>query len=266
MITPGIYIDLDNLDYHFNAECEALSKGGMDRLLSSPAHFAVQKTSNPSTTKDMCFGSAFHTLILQPDDFEKSVSISTKAGPKDRSDAALNGIDLITQDEYASMLMMRDALMSTATGETIINHPYSKKEVSVFWEDYVWGFLSKCRPDIKNDELNILCDLKTSKGAGPNEFSKSCANYNYDTQAYHYLHGMEVITHERWKDFIFIVCEKTPPYAVSFYRASPEMIDNGRKKAERARHTYAECLKSNIWPGYQDKVFEIDLPRWAILP
>jgi exodeoxyribonuclease VIII len=43
----------------------------------------------------------------------------------------------------------------------------------------------------------------------------------------------------------------------------PTVIDWGRMRYKRALATFAECMKSGVWPGYPDDTIEADLPVWA---
>lgn len=261
MIKPGIYPDLDNQDYHYNPECQALSKGGIDRLLTSPAHFKIQG-QNPST-KEMIFGSAFHTMVLEPDVFDSEVSVAKTAPPKARNEAENAGVCLITEIEMEHINRMTEAVHQNKTASSLLGHADAAFENSIFWHDSAFDILCKCRPDITIKSMGILTDLKSTKSASPVEFAKSCANYNYDTQSAHYLEGAIIAHGTPFKHFLFIAVEKTPPYAVAVYRADDEMVANGAIKVADAKAIYQKSVKTNNWQAFPDKVIDITLPRWA---
>jgi len=147
----------------------------------------------------------------------------------------------------------------------IIEMGDNRVERGVFWDDPTHGFLCKCKPDVDNPNLKFLADLKSTISAAPTNFAKSCANFNYDTQAAHYLTGINQATGEHYQDFLFIAQEKTEPFAVAVYRADQEMVDNGRAKIRPLLPVYAECLKTGVWPAYDNtQISDLSLPYWAL--
>lgn len=263
MIKQGIYPFLDNEDYHHNPECRALSKGGIDRLLTSPAHFKIQGNNPP--TKEMVFGSAFHTSILEPEKAKTDVMVAKRVSVDARNEAANFGIALITEDECTRIQYMAESLYESKTGSALLNRDNATFEDSIFWVDPEYGFTCKCKPDITRIALDTLIDLKTARSAHWTEFRKSIANYNYDVQAFHYLSGASLVYNHEFKHFIFLVVEKTPPYCVAFYRATEIILNNGYEKIKIAKAIYKRCLDEDIWPGYEDKIIDIDIPPWALV-
>lgn len=62
--------------------------------------------------------------------------------------------------------------------------------------------------------------------------------------------------------FVFIVQEKTAPYAVNIIELDDTARAYGRQLNERAIRTYAECQRTDSWPGYPLGE-PISLPRYA---
>lgn len=67
---PGIYAGIPNADYHGGP---GYSKSSLDLVAKSPAHLAeVRATANDNTpTRAQAIGTAFHALILEPDEFDQ---------------------------------------------------------------------------------------------------------------------------------------------------------------------------------------------------
>jgi len=70
-INPGVYDELSNEEYH---ECAGLSASAIKLLLDCPARY-YHKYLNPNTenkkdTEALLTGSAFHTLVLEPHEFD----------------------------------------------------------------------------------------------------------------------------------------------------------------------------------------------------
>lgn len=67
---PGIYPDIPNSDYH---KGPGISKSGLDLIAKSPAHYyhAVNAANDNEPTAAQALGTAFHTLLLEPEVFKK---------------------------------------------------------------------------------------------------------------------------------------------------------------------------------------------------
>ena len=66
----GIYPNISNEDYHAS---EGISKSGLDMINKSPASYIWQKSAptDDSKTGPLDFGTAFHCLLLEPDEFKR---------------------------------------------------------------------------------------------------------------------------------------------------------------------------------------------------
>ena len=139
-----------------------------------------------------------------------------------------------------------------------------KAEQSFFWTDSETGVECKCRPDFLRSD-GLVIDVKTTADASVEAFVKSAYNYRYYVQAWWYLHGLRQCGIDA-KDFIFIAVEKEPPYAVCVYAADDLMLQLGERESMKNLKTYAECLKSDIWYGYEKEpqIHSLSLPDWVI--
>ena len=77
------------------------------------------------------------------------------------------------------------------------------------------------------------------------------------------MNGLTALTGKQHSEFIFLAVEKEPPYAVAVYEATHEMLHTAQKQIAPLLDVYAECLKTDVWPGYKDELQQIQLPRWA---
>ena len=73
---PGIYLGLSNEEYHADG---AISSTGIKDLLKSPYRYWYFSDMNPDPNKEerintssTKLGTAFHTLILEPENFDYS--------------------------------------------------------------------------------------------------------------------------------------------------------------------------------------------------
>lgn len=97
-----------------------------------------------------------------------------------------------------------------------------------------------------------LADFKTAKNASVREWAKAVFNHDYDCQAALYLDLCVAATGEDRDSFLHVVQESFPPYEIGKRLLSQEFIQVGRNKYLMALRRYCECLKSGIWPGYDD--------------
>jgi hypothetical protein len=262
---PGIF-ELSNEDYHRQ---EALNKSGLVQLSKSPAHFYEwYHAPEEEPTRAMAIGTAIHLAVLEPDKYDKSIIIApqadkrTKAGKEEWAsfEKKAEGKIIINQDEASAIEGMKESVYNHRTAYDLLLEGVS--EQSIFFKDPAHGFLCKVRPDWYTNEQEVI-DLKTCVDAGYDGFSRAIANFKYHWQALFYLNGLTAVTGKRHNKFIFIAVEKDPPYAVAVYEATKDMLHTAEKQIAPLLDVYAECLKTDVWPGYKDELLQIELPRWA---
>ena len=262
---------LTNADYHAG---EGVSKSDLDKIARSPAHFRAAKDGPPeSPTPEMVLGSLFHTLTLEPIEFSDeytfapSVDKRTKAGKEAwlAFEAEANGKTIITEAQYETAKKMAAAILSHPTAGPLVKGD-GDTEFSIFWNPAVTpDLLSKCRPDFikRSDGRYSVIDLKSTKDARPFAFQRSAWNFRYHVQAAYYWDGCTNEFSMAPESFIFIACEKEPPYAVVVYEASIEMLNAGREEYYHDLQVYQECLRTGVWPGYPVETVLLMPPRWA---
>lgn len=253
---------MTNAEYH---AAEGVSKSDLDLIHISPMHYVTSKEER-SQTPDMLLGSACHKLILEPEDFDNEFAVApecdrrTKEGKAIYAEFTANsaGKSVITQEQMNTITAMRDAVMAHPIAAKLLTG--GSAEQSVFWEED--GIICKCRPDYLKDRYCI--DLKTTRSAKPDEFTKSAYNFRYHVQAAWYLRGLKAAGADV-TEFMFIAVEKEPPFAVCVYLAGEDMLLLGGREAQSDLDTYIKCTKTGIWYGYDEKpaIHELMLPAWA---
>jgi len=99
---------------------------------------------------------------------------------------------------------------------------------------------------------DCLGDLKTGRSAGVIAFGKFAFQMGYHIQAAFDLDLWNAAHGENRTTWCFIVQESYPPYQTGRRIFSQEAIECGRRKYTAALELYAKCLKSGVWPGYDD--------------
>lgn len=287
----GVYYGMSNDDYHSSI---GISKSGLDLVEISPLHYwqkyLAPKDEDEEQKQDkghFKLGTAIHTAILEPEEFYDRYILLPEDAPrkpsktqreaKKPSDETLyaigwwddfnakceaNGVVILDQKEMKLCDGVIQSVRGSRIGRKIFGMSGGQPEVSVYWNDPVTGVLCKCRPDYLVNPGFVL-DVKSTKSAAPDDFMRSAFNYGYHMQAAWYLDGCEIALGERPDTFAFLALEKEPPYAFAWYFADDGMIEAGRRQYRKALETYARCLDSGVWPGYEDKLLPLSLPKWA---
>lgn len=176
---------------------------------------------------------------------------------------------IVTADEMAQAQAIRDAVMAHPAAGKLLAPDAGVAELSCYWRDPETGVLCRCRPDFWRHDGTIV-DLKTARDASPDGFSSSINSWRYYAQAAFYLDGITAARVAGGVDmpapraFVFVAVEKVAPYAVAVYHLDAQSVGIGRREYREDLATYAECLGSNVWPGYGDKIQSISLPEWRL--
>lgn len=252
-------------EYHAH---KAISKSGLDRIHRSPMHFKEWQDNPPEQTPAMIFGSLVHDALLLPEHFKATTALMpeidrrTKAGKEafEKFTIENHGKRILSHDEYQTIQAMLDSVYSHPTAGKLLDQGHA--EQSFFWTDPETQVECRCRPDFQRDG-KVIVDLKTTEDASFRAFQKSIGNFRYDVQAAFYADGLSAVTGQTFDTFVLIAVEKKAPFAVAVYALDEASIECGRMKYKSDLSVFAECLKTNQWPGYPIEVQPMNLPSWA---
>lgn len=181
---------------------------------------------------------------------------------------ANNGHRIVLKpEEWDQLQNMRAAVMAHPAARSILSKK-GKAEQSVYWVDEETGVLCRCRPDFWVIDDGIILDVKTTEDASAEAFRNSIARYGYDCQDAMYGDGIKAATGKPLRLFAFLAVEKSArvvdgqPMGVAVYVLKDDSRDLGRAKYRANLKTYAECQRTNVWPGYGDALQHISLPNW----
>lgn len=194
------------------------------------------------------FGSAFHKLILEPNDFfdefswhDEPVQGTTIIGAADKK--------MLSAMEHN--LIMHDTVWNDCTS---VGWP----EVAMFWKCQLTGLMCKAKADWLNPTYGIV-DLKTTKDA-PTKYNLLGAikNFQYDFQAYHYLKGLQACFPDTPRNFMFVFSSKADHH-------DSGSVYYGLEAAAKITVAYtdilcllSQCITLDEWPGVSKEplVFE----------
>jgi len=264
-LTENEFIEISNRAYH---EGPGISKSDLTLFSITPAHYKAKEEYEE--TPVMAFGQAVHTAILEPSRFADEYVVApentdrrTKAGKEWFAEAEASGKTVLKWDDHTALLGMKKSVYASKTARALLEDE-GLIEHSGWWKDPRTGLLLKCRPDKVSTGLKILVDLKATTEVGYDAFTKKVANYKYHWQGFHYLEGTKQILQEEYVNFIIIVVETKPPYAVAVYRLDEEMLYLASQELAILLDEFRECQEADGWRRYRDEVKTIQLPRWYV--
>lgn len=252
----GIVIE-SNAEYH--GDKTAISKSRLSRIAYSPEYFKWCEDNPLSPSSAMVEGSAFHKLVLEPQDFDKEFAVAPnfdrrtkegKAAYNHFCELAESGISVITEEQYKMISGMRDSVMKNPYARKLIN---GNIEQSMYYVDEFTGVRCKVRPDIwrRVGDRIVVTDLKSTKSALPSEFARDLVKYHYDMQSYMYSDGVSKTLGVPFEniDFVFIAVEKEPPYLCNVMQVDALVLQKGEADFREYIGTYDACVKSGVWYG-----------------
>jgi hypothetical protein len=288
--TDGVY-DITNEQYHAS---EGISRSKLMLLDKSPYHFWYETMSGladkQEATPAMNIGSAFHTMLLEPVNFQREFCVKPKLEVlppavlmkdvgkeqyeqvkaartivQNRNHELMEefkqyseGKILLTDEQFSKVskmveLVNRHEIVTTLLDEAVY-------EQSIFWTDKETGLQFKTRPDIWSSKMVV--DLKTTNNASAHSFMRSALEYGYYLQA-----GM---AHEACKAlgkpfdmFVILACEKEAPHVPAIYIMKDDALQFGINQFTTYKRKLKKCLDENKWEGYL--VQELAVPKYATI-
>ena len=84
----------------------------------------------------------------------------------------------------------------------------------------------------------------------------------YHAQAGCYLTGLKAITGKSF-GHVIIAVESVAPFDLKVHMLDDAAIQAGILKYREWLNRFAECKKTNHWPGYPDQVTTLQIPKYA---
>lgn len=263
----GVHRGVDEREYH---KWGGASNSRLSVLFDkSPAHLKAEIDNPSDPTPAMQVGTAVHAAILEPELFAAKVCCApdvnkrTNAGKAELEAFELANVGrlILSSADFETVLRVRDAVNAHPSARNLLDNS-DDRELSIAWDDAETGVRCKARLDIHSRRVAYAADVKTTSDASPKAFARTIANFGYHRQAAMYADGAAAVGLDV-RDFVFIACEKTPPYAVAVYRLRDSDIELGRMQLRDLLRTFARCMDAGEWPGFDGGISEIALPTWA---
>jgi exodeoxyribonuclease VIII len=216
-------------------------------------------------TEALAFGRAFHCAVLEPARFRVLYAVEPDFGDcrrtvnRERRDAwraEHRGAELLSEDDARHIAGMRESLLAQPVIRRLLELD-GHNELTARWVDPETGIVCGARGDRRVERVSTALDLKSTKDARAESFSRSIASYRYHVQDALYRDGLDV---ER---FAFGAVEKRPPYLCAAYVLDADARRAGERALRRDLDLLARCIEKDAWPGLPGGAQEIGLPRWA---
>lgn len=259
--------ECDNAAYH--GDRKYLSSSAFKLLLEDPLQFykkyvaaAPQFKSVGSAAMDL--GSYVHSLILEPEKTADEFIVwdGTRRGAEWNQFAADNKSKIILNPaaiELGKKLELE--LRNNKAVQRLLKDGKPEFTFCTQLEDTD----VKVRADYINVDQNYILDVKTtSKPLTKDALMGSIASLHYDLSAALYVDCFKKINNVPHMDFYFLFVNTKDSLDSIVYKASPALLNNGRRKYKKAIKILKEARKTGVWRS--DDVEEIDVPFWSMLP
>lgn len=264
-----IYESGTNEEYH---DGPGVSNSQLSEYAESPAlyhgRFVTKTIERRSPTAEMKLGTLLHELVLEntlhsakmiPSDvLNKDGHRKGRAWTDFASENA--GFDLITSDQFAELIEMRDAILRHEAANKLLAGA-NEREVSLRMTCPLTGMLLRCKLDMLCRD-GFCADLKTTRDPSPREFAKSVATFSYHRQDAFYrrlassLCGVDM-------PFFFIAIGKDKPYRVEVYKLETEYALAGEAELDNLLRRLAKAYETDNWQfDHYGDVLSLPMPRW----
>jgi len=264
---------MNAIDYHADATGypPSLSSSIAKLLITrSPrhawlAHPRLNPNYRPEESSRFDLGSAAHALLVEGQDRMAVVEAQdwrTKAAQEARDAARAQGkFPVLAYQHTVVKEMVKVCKQAVADNEDLAGYTLDGgdgiSEHVIVWHE--GATYMRARLDRVSKDRKVIFDYKTTDNAEPESFLRQIFSLGYDVQGAFYLRANQ----RPETKYVLVVQEIEPPYAVSFLGLSPDVIELGKRKVERAIALWRECMASGKWPGYPQRVCYVEAPAWA---
>jgi hypothetical protein len=244
---------VDHIIDRLMSQEDHLSYSSLSAFKRSPKSFIDYKMGIKEETEAMQYGSMFHCLVLEPEDFtnrfhvldDRDICIQI-GGAKPRATKAYKEWYAVAMQEAGDKTLVEtDDYLSAqiAANNVLFNRASSKvlgmadsREKPIEWE--FKNFKFKGFKD--GDGEKIIFDLKTCADATPKKFQRDIVDKGYYLQAAMYLYaGGES------KDYYIIAVDKKN--GVSVHKLEMALIQHGMDEYSDILDKFNTCILKDAW-------------------
>ena len=236
-----------------------------DTYVTTPADAPRRPTSaqlNAKKPSEATLNTNFYWLKWDAENEGKTL-ISQKVAP--------DANPFWSPSDWDKIHYMRDAIMAHPVASLFLQSfvpersLYWKEPISVHLEAGVEvenHELAKARFDLMDNAHNMGGDIKTARDASYSGFTRAIVDYGYHISRQWYMRGQKACGFDL-QEFVFIVVEKTPPWAVGVYTIDRRFRELADSLIRAYLESYSRCREVDHWPSYPIDVRELQTPRYA---
>ena len=250
---------------------ESIGSSQLKTILDSPKDYKYSLMQPAKETASQTKGTLWHTYMLEREQYlEKHMIQPADWGPltqnpgkklwdEFKKKAKEEGKTPVKFKDASDLLLLDAEMNSHSTLNGILET--HKAEVSFYSE--LNGIKLKSREDLWCEETGTVWDVKTtSKPVSNEQLEKTVFDNGYHFSAAHHMAVMKQAGFDvkQW-GWIFVSTSTPCPHIV-IRKASDELLQAGERDWIYTFEVLQECMKKNIWPGYDEEILEIGLPEW----
>ena len=287
-LDPGWHYDVPMETYLAD---EGLGSSGLQEFKRSAHYYRFRQNRERAPSKAMTNGTAFHTAVLEPDEFDKLYVIAgqcvarkkngdrcTNPGNRIYRDKAFCGVrghhpkpdfieedggpEIVEQDDRDAMCMARDNLHQH---KHIMQYfkGVGASEVTGIWVDEASGVRCKIRLDREIERATHHVDLKFTASADVRAFKRQTWSMGWMHRSAFYRRGMKVLGHEATASVI-IASESEPAHDCNLFILDEAQIAVIGQGIDQHLAEFAACQQSGDWPGYDQEPVHLTLEDWQL--
>jgi hypothetical protein len=272
------------VNYETYAGTLGLRASDLKQLKRSPAHYVTANQREQEDKEHFEFGKVFHAMVENGESFLDNYVVEPVFTGKTldgrdstRSRAAKDARDAWYLDLKTGSVVVKERWVEPLVGmcraikaHRLVGNLVKEgvRETSLWVTDPETGVTLKCRPDFISS-AGFLVDFKSTRNAHPDEFYWDIfgvRGYFYSMQLAHYNHCLRAAGISRGESATIVAVEKEAPYGVMVYPLDVGNLGPGEQWRAHLTRLYAECLRTNQWPGYPEQAQALDTPENIKLP
>lgn len=232
------------------------------------AHPRLNPHYAPEEKEDFDFGAAAHAMLLERtsnnivwcefNDWRKNAAKEARAAARKSGKLP---ILVHYQQVLAAMVAKAHEFIRDSELAGILDS--GTAEQAIVWQE--GPTYCRARLDLLSVGHDVVLDYKSTENAQPDMFIRQIGRMSYDLQAEFYTRGMKAINGKEPR-FVFLVQEKTAPFACSLVALSNAYRAVGIGKVQAAIQLWGQCMSTQSWPGYSTQIHYAEPSPWQLLP
>jgi exodeoxyribonuclease VIII len=230
------------------ASVDAVNFSTFKHFLTSPQHYKHNLSFRQEETPAMRLGSAIHTCVLTPEEFDSKYAVAPELDRRRTADKQI-------WEEFKTILSTDDMAVCIGIQQSFKNNKYfNKLNTDVCYKEHVivgelFGVKVKGRLDLYDPKSNTIFDVK-SIGKSPSVYNCNKAVHQslYHIQAFIYSSLIKQVAGFT-PTFTFGFVEKKQPFAIGNVIPSEYFMNVASSILEKELNRYQNCKLLDKWPS-----------------